>query len=259
MMHMATAPFILALPFILFGMIYLACVPIASKKFGHWPASRTFCCISGCGLAFISVFGPLASLAHHHFVWHMAGHLLLGMLSPLLIALSAPVTLLLRTLPAKKARQCTRFLRSRIGKIYTHPITAATLNMGGLWLLYTTDLFKLMHEHTWIYILIHIHIFAAGYLFTVSMVYIDPIPYRVPYQYRGTILLLTLAAHGILAKYMYGYPPAGVPAVDAQAGSLLMYYGGDLIDACIIYLLIKSWHQSLRRNYEKRTILEKSV
>lgn len=46
----------------------------------------------------IAVIGPLSRQSHADFTIHMAGHLLLGMLAPLLNAIAAPMTLLLRTL-----------------------------------------------------------------------------------------------------------------------------------------------------------------
>lgn len=214
------------------------------KQLRRFPRLRIFFWISGALLSVSALVGPLAVLSHDHFTWHMAGHLLVGMLGPLLLALGAPVTLLLRTLPVLQARRVSRLLRSRLAGFYIHPITASVLNIGGLWLLYTTGLFEAMHHHLWLYILVHVHIFAAGYLFTVSMLYIDPVARRFSYFYRTTVFILALAGHGILSKYLYAYPPNGVPVEEAQAGAMLMYYGGDAVDLVIIILLFRGWYRS---------------
>lgn len=212
----------------------------------RWPRMRTLLWMLGVALSASALIGPLAALAHENFIWHMAGHLLVGMLGPLLMALGAPVTLMLRTLPVRQARKVSRLLRSRLAGFYIHPITASVLNIGGLWLLYTTGLFESMHHHLLLHVLIHIHVFAAGYLFTMSMLYIDPVPQRFGYLYRTVVFILALAGHGILSKFLYAYPPDGVPAAEARAGAMLMYYGGDAVDLVIIILLFRGWYRSAR-------------
>ena len=92
------------------------------------------------------------------------------------MALAAPMTLLLRTLPVNKARVLSRLLKNPYVRFIRHPIIASILNVGGLWLLYTTSLFNLMHEHILLYVFIHLHIFLAGYLFTIAFIYFDPTP-----------------------------------------------------------------------------------
>ena len=75
----------------------------------------------------------------------MVGHLLLGMLSPVLLVRAAPVSLALRALPVTTARTLVRLLSSRPVRFVSHPVTAGTGNLVGLWLLYTTSLYSLSH------------------------------------------------------------------------------------------------------------------
>lgn len=223
------------------------------QRLKHWPALRFILWLSGSVMAVAVFAGPLAEAAHHDFRLHMAGHLLLGMLAPLLIALSAPVTLLLRALPVSAARRVTKILRHPVTRFYRNPITASVLNIGGLWLLYATPLFQLMHHHLWLYLLIHLHVFAAGYLFTISMIYIDPAPHPSSHLFRTVIFIFALAAHGILSKYIYANPLPGFPADEVREGAMLMYYGGDLVDLVIIILLFRSWYRATapRHSYQK--------
>lgn len=243
---------ILAMPFLLVLIGYLFAVIYSSRRYKPWPIYRTACWILGVLLALISVAGPLAERAHSDFTFHMIGHLLLGMLAPLLLVLAAPITLLLRTLSIPKARRLAHFLRGRLSRLYTHPVFASVLNIGGLWLLYTTELFSMMHEHTLLHILIHFHVFAAGYLFTVSMIYIDPVAHRLSFLYRSIVLVLALAAHGILSKFIYANPPAGIPVEQAERGGMLMYYGGDAVDVIIIFILCLQWYRAGRPRVSSR-------
>lgn len=98
-----------------------------------WPGRRVGCWYAGLGCVTMGLTGPIASAAHTSFTAHMGGHLLVGMAGPLLLVLGAPLTLTLRALPATRARLLSRALRSLPVRVLTHPVTAATLNAGGLW------------------------------------------------------------------------------------------------------------------------------
>lgn len=222
---------------------YLAAAFWTGRRYRRWPVMRSLLWCAGVLVSAAAVAGPLAQMAHGSFTFHMLGHLLLGMLGPLLIVLSAPIALLLRSLPRKQARLLSLLLRSRPAAILTHPITAAVLNVGGLWLLYTTSLFSAMHTSPILYTLIHIHVFAAGCLFTLSIVPVDPVPHRTGYKLRAGVMIVAFAAHGILGKYLYASPPAGVDAEDARQGAQLMYYGGDAVDLVLIILFCFSWYK----------------
>ena len=135
----------MVIPFILALLMYMALVLLSNRRHTKkWPMFRTLCWTSGILFAGASIIGPIAERSHMDFPYHMLGHLFLGMLAPLLLVLSAPVTLLLRTLPVHHARRLTRILQSPPVRFISHPITATVLNIGGLWLLYTTDLYRAM-------------------------------------------------------------------------------------------------------------------
>ncbi|SDL92056.1 cytochrome c oxidase assembly protein [Sediminibacillus halophilus] len=237
---------LLLIPFVLACLMYITGVIFSARRQRSWSIFRTCSWTAGCILAGLAVAGPLASLAHHSFFHHMLGHLLLGMLAPLLMVLGAPLTLLLRALPVHSARRVSRLLRCRLFSLLTDPVFATVLNIGGLWVLYTTELYGAMHQNLPLHVFIHLHVFIAGYLFTASMVYIDPTPHRTDYRYRASILLAALAGHATLAKYLYGNPPDYVSTSEAEAGSMLMYYGGDFIDAVLIFLVCLHWFQAAR-------------
>lgn len=237
---------LLALPFIVAFIGYILAVVISNRKYKPWPIYRIICWSFGSFFAIIAVLGPLATRAHIDFTAHMFGHLFLGMLAPLLIALAAPMTLILRTLSVPLARKLSKILKSKLAQIFTNPAVASFLNIGGLWLLYTTNLYSLMHQNILLHLLVHFHVFLAGYLFTISMIYIDPVSHRTSFLYRSIIFILALAGHEILSKYLYAHPPNGVPITEAEIGSMLMYYGGDIIDIVLIFILCLQWFRATR-------------
>jgi putative membrane protein len=236
----------LVLFFIIFFLLYVSAVIKNNKHRNQWPLYRTLYWALGVLCSAVSMIGPLAEMAHVSFIAHMTSHLLLGMVAPLFIVLASPVTLLLRSLPVAKARLLTTLLKKKIMHIFLDPLVVAILNIGGLWLLYTTDLYMLMHQYIWLFIFIHLHLFLAGYLFTTAILSIEPVIPKNHFWYRALVLVIALAAHGILSKYIYGHPPEGVPIKQAESGGVLMYYGGDLVDIILIFLLCLQWYNASR-------------
>jgi putative membrane protein len=225
---------------------YLFAVAVSARRQKKWPVYRTFFWVAGILCSAAAVTGPLAEKAHTDFTAHMLGHLLLGMLAPLLLVLSAPVTLLMRALNVKNARRLSAVLKSRYMRVIGNPIVAAVLNIWGLWLLYTTSLYEMMHHSVALHALVHIHVFLAGYLFTAAMIYVDPVPHQTPFLYRAAVFVLALAGHGILSKYIYANPPEGVSQAQAEPGAMLMYYGGDAVDLILIILFCYQWYKAAR-------------
>lgn len=248
---------LLAFPFGLALLFYIIAVTLSNRRYRKWPLSRMFFWTIGVLLAVFSVAGPLAELAHLNFTAHMVGHLFLGMAAPLFMSLAAPMTLILRTLPVNWARRFTRLLKSPPARFVSDPIVASLLNVGGLWILYTTNLYTAMHESIFLHLFVHVHVFLAGYVFTVAIIYIDPIAHRKSFLYRAVVLIVALAGHGILSKYIYAHPPAGVPLAQAKTGGMLMYYGGDVVDLVLIFILCMHWYRSARpREFLKKKVPE---
>ncbi|WP_083587150.1 cytochrome c oxidase assembly protein [Agrococcus sp. Marseille-P2731] len=224
--------------------LYALGVIRAGRRGRRWPAYRTICWILGIAAATVSVAGPLAAAAHSSFVAHMWAHLLVGMLAPLLLVAAAPVTLALRALDVLSARQLSRLLRTRPVRVVAHPLTAALLNAGGLWLIYLTPLFALMQSSQLMHVAVHAHLLLAGYLFTAAVIGVDPNPHRLARPWVAGIVVLTMASHSILAKHLYANPPAAVPVLEAHDGAQLMYYAGAWLEAAIVVIFCAQWYRA---------------
>ncbi|MCM3694737.1 cytochrome c oxidase assembly protein [Neobacillus niacini] len=246
--HVSGPPFELfqALPFVLAILIYFLLALFSNRRHKRWPFIRYVCWILGVLCAAAALIGPIATLAHENFTAHMVGHLFLGMLAPLLFVHAAPMTLLMRTLRVGSARRLSRILKSLPVSIYCNPVVASILNIGGLWVLYTTELYAAMQDNFLLHILVHTHVFLAGYLYTISILYIEPVPHRYSFVFRTVVLILSLAAHGILSKYIYAHPPVGVLREQAESGGMMMYYGGDLVELVLIFLFCQQWYKAAR-------------
>ncbi|MDK1328205.1 cytochrome c oxidase assembly protein [Arthrobacter sp. zg-Y1143] len=214
-----------------------------SPRSGSWPWYRTLCFTLGVGAVLVTVLNPLAELAHTDFAILSFSHLLAGMVSPLLLVLSRPFTLALRSLDVFPARRLSRLLRSRFVRFLAFPVTAAVLNTGGMFLMFRTPLLQAMQESMPVHWLVTFHLLAAGYLFTATIIGRDPSPHRAGYRLRAIVLVLSIAAHNILAKGIYADPPPGVSAAAAEQGALVMYYGGAVLELVLVLLLCRQWFQ----------------
>ena len=219
---------LLGLALLVAGWVYV----VAARR-TSWPTGRTVRWLLGVASA---TTGVAVSAGPHDLRAHVAGHLLLGMAAPLLMVTAAPVTLALRTLPRTRARALARLLRSRPVAVVTHPAVAAVLDVGGLWVLYRTELLAAAPAA-----LVHLHMVLTGYLFAFSLVGRDPAPHRPALGVRAGVLVAAVAAHDVLAKLLYAYPPPGVPAATAEAAGELLYYGSAPVHLVLFVLLGREW------------------
>lgn len=246
---------LLTLPFAFALAFYAACVLIQVHQRRPWPWYRSASWAAGIAAAAAGFVGPLAAAAHEDFVAHTGAHVLVGMAAPVLLVLGAPVTLTLRSIHVTSARRLSHALSSWPARIVSAPIIAALLSVGGLWMLYATPLYEAVQRSPLVHLAVMTHFLIAGYLFTAAIISVDPAPHRAGFPLRVAVLILALAAHGILAKTLYAHPPAGVDDAEAQAGAMLMFYAGDLVDAAIITILCAQWYRrtgrAIRRDRER--------
>jgi putative membrane protein len=230
--HAAVAvPWAAAAIFLLLAAPYLH----AAARTADWSRWRTALWLSGSATAALAL-SPLA--AGPEPVAHMARHLLLGMYAPIGLVLGAPLTLLLRTLPTASARRLTGVLRRRPVQWLGRPCTAAALSVGGLVAVMLTPVHDAAARHPLLHGLLLAHYLASGYLFTWSLIGPDPAPHRPGLPTRAAALAAAIAAHAILAKHLYAQAlPAGHDASAARTAAQLMYYGGDVAELIVAFIL----------------------
>ncbi|MCZ2830392.1 cytochrome c oxidase assembly protein [Modestobacter sp. VKM Ac-2986] len=215
-------------------------VPVLRDR-PRWPVARTAAWLAGLGCVAAALTGPLAT-AHGDLRAHMAGHLLLGMVAPLLLVLARPVTLALRTLPLPAARRLSRVLRSAPLRVLGDPFVAVALNAAGLWVLYGTGLLAAMVHSPGLHLLVSVHVLLTGWLATAAVLALDPAPHRRGVPARAVALAAGAAAHDVLAKALYAHPPAGT--LRAEEGAQLMYHGGTAVHLLVAAVLWRQWYRS---------------
>jgi putative copper resistance protein D len=185
-----------------FGLFfYLAGVWRLHRRGDRWPIHRTIFWVFGMLLLVWVTGGPINAYQEYLFSVHMLGHMMLSMAIPLLLVSGAPITLALRAIHKRDdgtrgGREWIMWaVHSPFSRVVTHPFVAAAIFIVSLWAFYFTDLVRWsMYEHLgheWMVA----HFLISGYLFVMSLIGADPVPYRLPYPGRLITLIAVMAMH----------------------------------------------------------------
>jgi putative membrane protein len=208
-----------------------------------WDGWRTLLFATGCALLILGFSPQVLPFGEGDFRKHMLQHLLLAMLAPTGLVMAAPLTLLLCTLPARYAKMITSALCSSWVAIFSTPVVALVLNLGGMALTFT-HLYTAMMMHPALHYLVHVHFVAAGCLYTWVIAGPDPAPHRPSVPVRLVILAIAVVIHSVLAQMLFAGWHVAVPAPPAQLqhAAVLMYYGGDIAEMLLAFALVTTWY-----------------
>jgi putative membrane protein len=222
--------------------LYLVASARLRRRGDGWPRWRDACCASAGAALVAAVLMPLPGGV---FTAHMVRHLIIGMAAPLLAVLSRPLTLVLRALPPGAPRRSVlAAAHSNAAAWLVFPPLAAVADVGGLWLLYRTPLFAVIHDRPGPRALVHVHVLVAGIAFTAAVCQLDPVRRRHGLAVRAGTLVAACAAHAVLARTLWAVPPPRTrfaPA-DLHSGAMVMYYGGDLVEVALAAVLALRWY-----------------
>ena len=223
---------------------YLALAVRRGREPRGWSRWRSASFLAGCVLLILGLLPALSPFPAGDLRGHMHQHLLTGMYAPIGLVLGAPVTLLLRTLPARSGRRIGRLLRSRPVHLVANPIIALGLNLGGLAALYFTPLYLATARSPALHHLVSVHFLLAGCLFAWVIAGPDPAPHRPRVPARLVALGVAILGHSILAQLLYAgafVQLPGVAADERRGAGDLMYYGGDIAELLLALALVTTW------------------
>lgn len=235
---------------------YLAAARRAGAR-RPWPASRSAAFLSGMVLVAAATAPPLAGAAEGRFSAHVAQHVLLGMAAPLLVALGAPVALLLQSVPPRRRAPILGALRGAGALL--NPVTGWVVFVASLFVLYFSPLYRLALDHELAHHAVHLHFLAAGLVYFVPVLAVDPLPHPLSHGARALSLALAVPAHGFLGvALMTSSRPtlttgSGAAALaDQRLGGGLMWLLGDVVILAALAVVAVQW----MRADERAAVLE---
>ncbi|WP_059006891.1 cytochrome c oxidase assembly protein [Streptomyces specialis] len=197
---------------------------------------------------------------------HMTQHMVISMVSPILLLLGAPVTLLLRALPAAgRGRRGPRellvaVLHSRWTRVVTSPLFTITLFVASLYGLYFTPAFDFLMGSRAGHLAMMLHFLAVGLVFFWPIMGVDPGPHRPGYLMRMLELFATMPFHAFfgIALMMGSEPmvetfadPAASLSVDAvsdqSAAGGMAWAFSEIPTVVVLLALVIQWYVSEQR------------
>lgn len=253
-------PFVLA---VWVAGVYLVGVAVLHRRGDRWPVGRTVSfVVLGMGSFVFATASGLARYDTTLLSVHMVQHMVLSMVVPLSLALGAPITLALRTLPAAPRRWLLVVLHSRVARVLSFAPLAFLLYITSPWALYYTSWYDASLSSAFVHEMMHVHLVAVGALFFWPLMGIDPLPGRVGYPFRVLLTVMTLPFHAFLGVTIMGQTtligeshyaalregPMGAwlpPMLEDQhvAGGIL-WATGDLIGLVFFGVLFVQWVRS---------------
>ncbi|GAB2985395.1 cytochrome c oxidase assembly protein [Nocardioides montaniterrae] len=240
--------------------LYAVGVVVMRRRGDRWPVGRSIAWVVGWTAFYLITSSGFATYDTTLLSVHMAQHMVLSMVVPLSLALAAPVTLALRTLPSAPRRWVLWIVHSRLMKVLSFPPLAFLLYVISPWALYFSGWYPASLHHPYIHEMMHVHLVVVGSLFFWPLVGVDPIPGRVDHPFRVLLAVMTLPFHAFLGitimnqqKLLGGswYPdlhridpwlPSA--ASDQHLAGGLLWGSGDVVGLVLFVVLFVQWVQS---------------
>jgi cytochrome c oxidase assembly factor CtaG len=246
--------------------LYLLGVRVLHQRGDRWPVGRTVAFVGvGLGAFYFATASGLGAYDLTLLSVHMVQHMVLAMVVPLALALGAPVTLALRTLPPRPRRWLLSLLHSRVAKVLSFPPLTLLLYVVSPWALYFSGWYDASLHSAYVHEMMHLHLVVVGTLFFWPLMGIDPVPGRVGYPARMLIVVLTLPFHAFLGVTIMAqqnlighdwYPalhagPMGAwlpdPHDDQHLAGGILWGSGDLVGLVFFGVLFAQWVRSSMR------------
>lgn len=229
-----------------------------------WSWGRTLAWYAGVATLVWVTSGGIAGYARMSVQWHMAQHMVLSMVVPILLVLGTPVMLALRALrPTRSSDRGPREwllwgLHSPLSKLVTHPLYVLVIGTFGLFGLYFTPLFaQAMGSHLG-HVAMNVHFLLSGFLFYWVVLGLDPGPRQVPAWARLMLVLVSISLHAFFAvAIMMSTQPLGAewfslvqppwitdPVKDSVDGGGLAWGFGELPTLAVMIVVSIQWARS---------------
>jgi putative copper resistance protein D len=240
---------------------YLAAVRRLRRRGDSWSAGRTAAWILGWVVVVVTTSSGVNRYSGASFSVHMALHMSLNMLGPLLLVLGGVTTLLLRAttahpvgVPAGPHEWLNALLHSKVLRLTYNPLYVFVVFIGSYYVLYFTPIFDYAMRYHWSHQLMNVHFLVIGYLFYGVVIGVDLPPRPLPHIGKLGLVLAAMPFHAffgvavmtskdIIAKNFYGYldEPWMHLKADQYLGGGIAWSAGELPLIIVVIALVTQW------------------
>lgn len=242
---------------LLLAVAYLS----AARRQPSWSPGRTIAFLAGLATIVLVTCSFLAVYDTTLFWVRATQNTVLLMVTPLLLALGAPVTLLMRTASPGLGAVLRRYGRSGFARFLTFPPSVTVVLIAPFLLIYLTPLYELSLDSAIVGGLVRLLLVLAGFLYFYSRVQLDPTPRGGSHLVSVWISFTEVVFDGALglvlwlgpllapAHYATAHPGWGPdPRTDQIVGAGVLWIGGDVAGLPFVGALFIRW----ARDDEKR-------
>ncbi|MBF6172068.1 cytochrome c oxidase assembly protein [Nocardia blacklockiae] len=247
------------------AVLYLAGVRRLRARGDAWPAGRTLAWLCGCAVLLVATSSGVGRYAPAMFSVHMAQHMLLSMLAPILFALGGPVLLTLRALPpaGRDAPPGPRewvlaAVHNPVSRFLTQPVVATALFVVGFYALYLGGIFDAVVDSHGAHLVMNLHFLVSGYLFYWVVLGIDPKPRQVQPMTKVGMVFGSLPFHAFFGVALMSmttvlgatfYRSLGLSwntdlLGDQRTGGSLAWASGEIPLVLVMLALLIQWSRS---------------
>jgi putative membrane protein len=219
------------------------------------PRWRAWCWYGGLAVLYLALQSPIGVYDTTFFSVHMVQHLMMAMIAAPLLALGAPITLLLRGSSARtRQRWILPVLHSWPLRIAAFPVVTWTLFAGVMWASHFSSLYDAALENELIHLAEHVLYMGAALLFWWPAVGADPSPWRLSHPVRIGYLFLGMPQSSFLGLAILSAPAilyphyatvtrswGPTPLADQQLAGGLMWVVGDAVFLIALILAVWVW------------------
>ncbi len=249
---------------LLVGGLYVWGVFRLTGRGDRWPVGRSVSFLGlGLGSLLVATTSGLATYDTSLFAVHMVQHMVLAMIVPVFLALGAPVTLALRTLPQRPRALLLSLLHSRVAGLVSFPALGWLLFVANPFALYFSGWYQASLDSDALHELLHVHFVAVGCLFFWPLLGIDPLPGRLTHPMRMLLAAATLPFHAFLgvaimsvdgdgggllaADHYLRLHPLAEAVAQQQLGGALLWASGDLVGLMFTFTMLFQWMRASER------------
>jgi cytochrome c oxidase assembly factor CtaG/putative copper export protein len=257
---------------IVFSLVYVAAVLRMRRRGDAWPVGRTAAWLLGCLVLLFATSSGVGRYMPAMFSMHMAAHMLLSMLTPILLVLGAPVTLALRALPAAgrddppgPREWLLAALHSRVSRVLTNPFVATILFVAGFYGLYFGGIFDAAVDSHPAHLAMNLHFLLTGYLFYWVVIGVDPTPRPIPPLGKVAMVFASLPFHAFFGVVLMSTNTVlGEPFYkslqlywhsdllgDQRLGGGIAWAAGELPLVIVMIALLIQWRRSDERTAKR--------
>jgi putative membrane protein len=211
----------------------------------RWSPWRTTSFVAGILTIVIAAQSGLASYDDSVFDIHVIQHLLLMNVAPILLALGAPVTLLLQAGERSTQQRVLKVLHNPIVEVITNPIfvlVVFSVTMVGYFL---TPFYQFSLEHPLLHDLTHLHFLVAGCLYWWLVVGIDPSRWRLSYPMKLGFLAVDIPVGTLLGLGLTQTNTSIAPLFhslsDTHTGGATLWIMGELFTFLAMAIVVVQW------------------